>query len=288
MSIIEKAALRLEELRRAGIDLASRLPAAEAAPKTLTEHVPARSATVVAPPSARRGVSIDLARLEASGYINPLTPRSSLADEFRAIKQALLAATASVAQNDRDRGRSIAVTSAVRGEGKSFVTLNLAMSMAKEVDRRIVLVDTDVICPTVFERLGLSPERGLLDVLSDPGYELADALLKTNLSNLWLLAGGATQLPISELLGSDAARSLIRRLCSGGADRLVILDTPPLLSTSEARAIVQQVDHVVLVVAVGTPTAAVQEALSLLEPLQSVSVLLNKSPGRPDTYGYAK
>jgi protein-tyrosine kinase len=80
------------------------------------------------------------------------------------------------------------VTSAVAGEGKSFTAINLAMSIAMELDNTVMLVDADVPKPSVLKMLGLPPGRGLLDVLTDESVDLSQVLMRTNVDKLSILA----------------------------------------------------------------------------------------------------
>jgi Mrp family chromosome partitioning ATPase len=171
------------------------------------------------------------------------------------------------------------VTSALRGEGKTFCALNLAMSLALEVDTSVVLVDADVVRPGVFERLGLSARPpGLLDLLRGSVGQLAQALVGTDVAKLLLMAPGEHDPRATELLASGAMDRLLTRLAEEYADHVVIFDAPPLLNHVESTVLASKVGQVLVVVEAGkTPRAAVQQAFAALTGCPVVASVLNKS-----------
>ena len=269
MGIIEQAARRLEELRRSGIEAPSRLhfmPAAGAA----ADHPVVRNLPP-APPASRkvsRAVQVDLARLAAMGYLTPETPRARIADEFRVVKRPLLDNIHRKAPAAVDRANLIMVTSSVPGEGKTFVSLNLAISLAMELDTTVLLVDADVARPSVLDRLGLPPTLGLLDVLVNPSLDLADVLMRTNIDKLSILPAGKPQGRSTELLAGDGMNRLLDELATRYPDRVLVFDTPPLLASTESRALATHMGQVVMVVeSGGTPHKTVMQALDTIEIL---------------------
>jgi receptor protein-tyrosine kinase len=215
--------------------------------------------------------------------------RSVIAEEFRHIKRPLLANAFGGDPEGLGQNRNlIMVTSAFPGEGKTFCAINLAMSMAAEMDFKVLLVDADVARPSVFKYLGLREERGLLDVLRDKGLDLAEVLLRTNFEKLTLLPAGRSVRHATELLASDAMNQLLAELASRYSDRVIIFDSPPLLPTSEARVLANHMGQVVMVVeADKTPTAAIKEAATLVEDAcDIVMLLLNKTNVSQSAAGY--
>lgn len=304
MSIVEQAARRLEELRRSGIALPQRpgppegreapppergLPAAAAlhavqARKDKAETSPASSRPVVddsTPPQVAirsRLVEIDLARLRAMGYLTPGATRNQIADDFRVIKRPLLAKTQGESAQGVNNANLIMVTSAMPGEGKTFVAVNLAISIAMELDRTVLLVDADVSRPSVLSRLGLSPSTGLLDVLSDASTVLSDVLLRTNIDKLTLLPSGAGRVEATEILASEGMSRLLSDIATRYPDRIVIFDAPPLLPSTESRVLATRVGQVIVVVeAKHTPQRTVVQALATVESCPVVMTLLNKA-----------
>ena len=301
MSTIEQAAKRLEQLRQSGTDIgaaatASAVPAAEAVPAH--ESVPLRVAreleahgAPVAGPQARRPgpiavppraaalnrVEIDLARLSANGYVTPAAARSRLAEEFRVIKRPLLTNARGKSAAPIVNANRIMITSALPGEGKTYVSLNLAMSMAMEFDTSVLLVDADASRPAVLDRLGLPASKGLLDLLVDPALSIDDVVLATNVERLSILPAGTQQSQATELLASDSMTRLVEHLSTDDPRRIVLFDTPPLLAASESRVLAAHMGQVILIVAADdTPQGTVTEALSTIENCPVVITLLNK------------
>lgn len=317
MSIIEKAAKRLDELRRSGVDLPTRQPpiypagGEPATPERLLRTIERgeRRAAVLPEPDApadkegvpseparqSKRVQIDLARLAAAGYVTPDAQRSQLADEFRVIKRPLLDNVQGRSAAPVQRANLIMVSSSVPGEGKTFVSINLAMSLAMELNNTVLLVDADVARPSILECLGLPPSKGLLDVLTNPQLAFHDVLLRTNVEKLALLPAGTAQGHATELLASDAMRRLIDELATRYADRIVVFDAPPLLPSTESRVLATHMGQIVLVVeAERTPQGSVTQALATVESCPVVMSVLNKVPrsqigsyyGHYGEYGY--
>ena len=313
MSIIEQATRRLEQLNGAGVSVpwaAAGLAESDvqARVESKSQH-PAKDPTPAAamrrrdedlvsagetPPKPlhtldRAGspvaVTLDLERLERSGHLVPTQARSALAEEFRHIKRPLLK-NARSKESAANRLSLIMVTSALPGEGKTFCAINLAMSMAVEIDTSVLLVDADVVRPEVPQRLGIQAEKGLLDVLTDPDIDLADVVLKTNVPKLSILPAGTRNNMSTELLASEAMEALLVSLATRYPDRIVIFDAPPLLVTNEAKVLASRIGQVVLVVeASSTPRSAVAQALAAVEQCPIVMSVLNKAH-EPASLGY--
>lgn len=298
-NIVEQATRRLEELRRAGVAVpweagrgagvpikptvegseaasgVTRSPSrAEASAALKRATTPAHPAQDV-PQSAI--VNLDLAKLSAEGLLNPNLDRIDMVEELRAIKWPLLGYAKEGEDGVSSRRNLILVTSAMPGEGKTHCAINLAMSIAMEVDHSVLLVDADVVRPSVMSRLGLEQTPGLLDVLTKPDLDLSSVLLRTNVPKLILLPAGTPTEKSTELLASTAMDQLLTELADRYSDRIVVFDGPPLHSTSEARVLANHVGQVVLVVeAMKTPQKVVAQALSSLAQCPMVWTLLNK------------
>ncbi len=144
------------------------------------EEQRAASAEAPSAPAARAPrppVAIDLERLKALGYVTPDAPKSQIADEFRVIKRPILRNARGTPGARSRNGTLVMVTSALPGEGKTFTALNLAMSIAMEVDHTVLLVDGDVAHPTFPELLGVPPSPGFAG--------LADAIAMSTLPTRW-------------------------------------------------------------------------------------------------------
>lgn len=242
--------------------------------------------------SASREVTIDFERIAAMGMLTLDQSKNQLAEEYRAIKRPLLNNAFGKTAANIPHANLIMVTSALPGEGKSFSAINLAISMATEMDRTVLLVEADVAKPAVCQYLGVpEPEKGLVDYLAEPNLDISDLMLKTNVPKLSILPAGRRHAHSTELLASSNMRNLMEELSQRYPDRVVIFDTPPLLLTSEAVVLAGLMGQVVLVVEAGkTPQPVVKDAVALLAPNQIIGVLLNKSERGIGTgyglYGY--
>jgi protein-tyrosine kinase len=171
----------------------------------------------------------------------------------------------------------VLVTSSVPGEGKSFCSVNLAISIALEVNRTVLLVDADVGKPSIPGMLGIRTEQGLLDVLVDRRIDLGQVMYKTDIGKLSLLAAGTPHVHATELLASDAMRGLLQEMANRYRDRIIIFDSPPLLAASEAAVIASQMGQVVMIVEAGkTPEPTLKSAMARLDSSNIAGVLLNK------------
>lgn len=229
--------------------------------------------------TTQQKVVIDFGRLDAAGMLTPDASQGRLADEYRAIKRPLLKNAFGEGVVPISHGNLIMVTSALPGEGKTFTSIGLAISMAQELDRTVLLVEADVAKPAVCQYCGIpEPERGLVDYLADAGTDLSELLMKTNVPKLTILPAGRRHPATAELLGSHAMRDLMDQLATRYPDRVVLFDSPPLLMSNEAVTLSALVGQVIVVVeAARTPQAQVRQAIELLDPEQTVGVVLNKN-----------
>jgi receptor protein-tyrosine kinase len=230
-------------------------------------------------------VSLDVARLERAGHVVPHRGRTQQSEEFRRVKHHLLARIRHATPED-ERMTLICVTSALPGEGKTTTAINLAMSLAAEIDLSVLLVDADVLRPDVLHRLGVPPSAGLLDVLETEGMHVDEVILRTNVPKLSVLPAGRCRENAAELLSSEAMTDLLDDLVDGSPHRIVVFDAPPLLLSTEARALAHRMGQVVVVVEAGkTPRSAVTQAFTALDECPHVLALLNKGREHTD-FGY--
>lgn len=233
--------------------------------------------------------NINLARLHQLGMVTRDGGRTSVAEDFRIIKRPLLRNARAAGAAAIRHGNLIVVTSALPGEGKTYCAVNLAMSIAMEMDITVLLVDADVARPSVLKVLGLRAEAGLMDLLLDDGVELSDVILKTNVATLSILPAGHSNKHATELLASRAMSELLDDIASRYADRIVIFDSPPLLITTEANVLASQMGQVVMVIEAETTTQhAVKEALRQIEACPNINLIYNKTKAFPggQYYGY--
>lgn len=296
MNVIEEAAKRLQQLEKAGIEVPGKPdPIPQQVSRAALRQSAARpqaAAYAKAPPAndaARNFRNIDFGRLQAAGFITPEVQDSQLLHEFRVIKRPLIQNALGRSAGPIANGNLIMVTSSLPDEGKSFVALNLAMSIAMEVDSTVLLVDADVVAPSMPELLGIQRGKGLMDVLTEPDLGLGDVLLRTNVERLALILSGTPHRGASEWLASEAMNRLLHELSSRYADRIVVFDSPPLLATTESRVLATHMGQVVVVVEAERTTHGVLEsALSTVEACPHVMTMLNKAPESDagSYYGY--
>jgi len=260
-----------------------RRPLATPAPAS---HTPPKLATTIGVLQST-DIEIDLERLGHMGYLVPGETQTVLANEFRHIKRPLLRNVNREISDPSNRSSLIMITSAIAGEGKTFCSINLAMSIAMEVDTSVLLVDADVVRPAVLDRLGLKPRRGLLDVLSEDVADVSEVLLKTNVPKLSILPAGSPRPLATELLASAAMDQLLVDLATRYPDRVIVLDAPPLLLTTESPVLASRVGQVVIVVdSSNTNTHKVEQAFATVESCPVVLSLLNKCRNTSSTDGY--
>lgn len=316
MSIIEKAVERLEKLKRAASEAEPESAGQEgsAAPTTAQRAPQAQVSTAQATPAAAeeqplqlesqpvevspepvrpsrvsRIIEIDLHHLAKAGMVTPDNPKSMLAEECRVIKRPLIQNARGNSAADIANGNLIMITSSLPGEGKTFNAINLAMSMAMELDYTVLLVDADFSRPTVLSSLGLPREKGLMDVLTGEVDDLSSVILRTNVEKLSLLPAGMPHQRATELIASEAMARMLDEIATRYHDRIIVFDSPPLLATTEARVLASRMGQIVVVVeADRTSRGALNSALATIESCPVKLLLLNKlrHGGAESLYGY--
>lgn len=251
----------------------------------------------VSPPASGRAVSfsgetcrIDRQHLREQGMIVPEGSVSALMEEFRIVKRQLIAAA-------RERGtavsRRVLISSPLPGEGKTFCSANLALSMASERDTEVLLVDADFAKPSILSMLGLPKGAGLMDALANPDLKVEDLVIGTDVPGLWVLPAGNQTMSDSEYLASSRTGEVLDRLTVGAPNRIVIFDTPPALAASPAAELAKHVGQAVLVArADKTGQSALEDACQLLSACPDIKLLLNAALFSPSGrrfgsyYGY--
>jgi protein-tyrosine kinase len=304
MNLIEQANRRLEQLEQAGIDVpTSRLPESSEHPKSVqfgldisappnqSERTSSKARSLKSGrrsvhnssefPSDRdsRIVDLDMVRLTENSCLTINDSRSDLAEEMRTIKRPIIDHASQARSSGKQRANLVFVTSALPGDGKTYCSINLAMSIAMEVDLSVLLVDADVVRPSILSRLGVDAELGMLDLLTDSTLDLQDVLIRTNIPKLTLLPAGRPTPKATELLASAAMEDLLSELAERYSDRIVIFDAPPLLLTSESRLLASRMGQVLMVVQANqTSRDAVVKALANIESCDVVWCVLNGAP----------
>jgi len=235
-------------------------------------------------------VRFDRKRLLEIGLLPPEPQERLVANQFRQIKRALLANALGKGIPAVTNGRLLMVTSALPGEGKTFSTINLALSLARERDLETLVVDADVAKPQVSGLFDTGTAPGLLEALADASVGIESLILRTDVTGLQFLPAGRCEGDIAtELLASARMQEVLLGLASRSSNRIIVFDSPPLLLTNEARVLASIVGQVVLVVRAGfTPQQAVLEAIGYVGEDKPIGLILNqsKAAGPGGYYGY--
>ena len=267
-TLIERAA-RIYDLRGA-MGRGDIVAASPAPPETSSVVPPAL------PRTGRYRASVDRTGLAEQGFILPDAPPTPLAEEFRIVKRQLLtSALGGQGASGVPLGRAILVCSAQPDEGKTFCAVNLALSMAKEKDIEVLLVDADFAKPEILSTLGIDGGAGLMDALADPAIDVENCIIQTDLGNLSVLPAGREINENTELLASESTRNLFENLLLNPS-RVVIFDSSPALAASPASVLAALVGQVMMVVrADQTGEAELRDALDLLSACSHIRLLLN-------------
>jgi protein-tyrosine kinase len=276
MSVIENTLKRLQGQRPA-----SNLPA----PSDVKGY-----GTVTAAGAARRreapadgappdgALAIDHNALRAAGMLPPVHQEHEIAQQYRRIKRPLINNALGRGVAQLASGNLIMITSAVPGEGKTFMSLNLAQSMRLEEDVTVLLVDGDFVNPRLTQILGLESRTGLLDLVKDPTLSAESVIVATDLPGLSFLPAGRQEANATELVASSRMHQVMSRLGADDPARLVLLDSAPLLVTTESQALAHFAGQVVVVVhADQTPQHVVIDALETLAEDKPVFMVLNQT-----------
>lgn len=260
---------------------ARQAPAADRAAGALPHPAPRRVERRAEPEG--RALPEALREVASSGF-DPLlvaasAPHSLAAEQYRTLRTRLV-----LLEEGRLR-RVLLVSSPAKGDGKSITAANLALTMAQEFNRRVVLVDADLRRPALQALFGIPDRPGLVDVLGGSA-SLEDALVLLPDVHLAVLPAGLAPAQPAELLGSAAMRRTLEALRSR-FDR-VILDVPPVLPLADVGVLAPQCDGVLLVVRAGvTPKPLIERALNTFDAERLLGVVLNESGAGEPEYGYA-
>ncbi|MDB5415394.1 MAG: ATPase involved in chromosome partitioning-like protein [Rubritepida sp.] len=233
------------------------------------------------PAPAARPPAITMARLQEAGlsFAVDASPRSKIMEELALIQHQLLRVAEPVAGEPKSSRRQIMmVTSARQGEGKSFTSLNLAASIAGTTSLPVVLMDMDGGGSSLSRRLGVMAERGILGLAADPSMHKDALLLPTAIERLFFLPHGKLMSGQAGSPNADALAAAVRSVAAALPRHVLILDTPPALSTSDAQALSAIVGQVIMVVrAESTQRDEVEAALDLVEACPALHLLLNRT-----------
>jgi receptor protein-tyrosine kinase len=289
MSIVERALQKAQQSGRK--DKPASPPPAAAAPSPAAElpaapsaaDVPYRNVNAAEEFSAltsrdlKAMVQLDFESLRAAGRIPADDLARQVDDEVRRIKWPLLNAIAGQEGVEPARNNVVLVTSALPGEGKTFTSLNLALSIVRDREMRVVLVDGDVARPGLTPALGLEGRAGLNDVLEDTSLDVSAVTYQTDVQGLFFVPAGRWNDHAPEFFAGSRMPQVIQELSRRVGHGVIIFDSPPLLATNEAQALTRYVGQVLLVVrADETEQQAVVDALALVDRSASVQAVLNR------------
>lgn len=197
--------------------------------------------------------------------------KSLAAEQFRKLKTAILEA-----RDDGADKRCFLITSAASGEGKSMVAVNLAISMAQELDKRVLLIDGDLRRCAVDRLLGIEGKRGLSDYLSSD-IELSELFHRIDsIPHLSVLPAGGSTDSAAELLSSQKMRDLAQEVKDRYHDRYIIIDSTPVMSTADAEILSREIDGIIFVVRAGmTPREIIRRSIMRLSQDRIMGVVLN-------------
>ncbi len=188
-----------------------------------------------------------------------VAPRSGIAEQFRALRNSIQAL------NPDGAPRTLVLTSAVHGEGKSVAAINLALALTEVPNTRVLLVDADLHRPSLEHYLGLPRRQGLTELVRNT-CPMDRAVRATSANNVWLLGAGELPQNPSELLGSERMRTIFAQFKQRYS--YILIDTPEALTISDASLLGAQADGILLVVRLNsTPRHLVEQAHNMLEAL---------------------
>ena len=265
-------------------------PRATAAPRSAEAATPTAQAPVISPRAAARPaetftapgprrVRLRFGELRKSGMITPDNMMSGISHEYRSIKRKLL----SKARDPKTRAivnNLVMITSALPGEGKTFTAVNLALSLAAERDLHVLLIDGDVIHPSVKDLFEQTDGKGLIDLLNGGSANISDVIHRCDdIPNLSVIFAGAPDRAVPELVSSHKMWDICVDISTRYNDRIIIIDSPPTLASTEPANMAMHVHQIIMVVAAGqADRTQLQSALESISACRNVSLLFNKAP----------
>jgi len=287
MSTIEKALAKQQQNKTKSASTDEKEVPATVEPTIATQNT---QSTVEATDVANDGKMITLNgdRLNERGFIFGTDGAHHIQEEFRHIKRKLLNNAFGAAAKTLKHSNLVMITSTNPNEGKTFVAINLALSIALEQDKTVLLVDADVLRPSIQRELEYENKFGLLEFLLDEAESLSDVIYNTSISNLKLIPAGKPHHLTNELLASEKMAALAQELAARYPDRIVIFDCPPILGVTETPVLSSLVGQAVVVVEESkTKVANIKKAVTQLDENIAIGFVMNKTiKSKKDEYGY--
>lgn len=234
---------------------------------------------------------MDTASLSEKGLVALAGNRKAINEEFREIKRKLIGNAFGKIAKTLNNPNIIMVSSSRPSEGKTFTATNLALSIASEQDKTVLLVDADVLRPNVLNTLGLEPRAGLMEYLTGDVDDIAEVLYPTNIDKLKIIPAGKSHHLSTELLASQKMHETVDEFANRYPDRVVIFDTPPLIGINESAILANFAGQAVVVVEEGqTKISDIKNAVEGLNPDMAIGFVVNKSVHKDSEgtgyYGY--
>ncbi len=289
MSKIQEALRRIQSAKPGGVPRPTADREAELQIAKLAARQAQAEGAVPCFSQSAHTLHVDADALRDAGLIPPDEDSNQLAAQYRQIKRPLIRHAFGKRATKVADGNLIMITSALSGEGKTFTSINLALSMARERDHSVILVDADVAKPHISRIFGIAEEPGLLDAIEDAGRSVAELIMPTDIDGLYVLPAGQPRPHATELLASSRMEQIVQELGTITHEPIVIFDSPPLLQTSESSVVASLAGQVVVVVRANhTSHDALRAAMKSLGPDRAVSMVLNqcRDAGQTFQYGY--
>jgi exopolysaccharide/PEP-CTERM locus tyrosine autokinase len=232
-------------------------------------------------------IEIDIERLENIGFVTLTNARRQINEEYREIKRKLIQNAFGPLSKTLPNSNIIMVSSARPSEGKTFTAINLALSIAAEQDKTVLLVDADVLKPNVLRTLGVPEKKGLMDYLLGELNDISEVIYKTNVPKLRIIPAGSSHHLSTELLASGIMGEIVNEFSTRYNDRVVIIDTPPLIGINESAVLASFAGQALIVVEEGrTKIHDIQHSVERLNPDMAIGFVVNKSIRSTETGGY--
>jgi protein-tyrosine kinase len=235
-------------------------------------------------------VSLNLKQLEQRHFVSLSSERRLINEEYRVIKRKLITNAFGALSQTLKHPNLILVTSSRPGEGKTFSAVNLALSIALEQDKTVLLVDSDVLRPSISRTLQIEHDIGLTDYLLSDDIKVSDIMLSTNVERLKVITAGKPHHLSTELLASERMEMLVNEFATRYHDRIVIFDAPPLLGVNETSVMASMCGQAIIVVEENhIKLSEIEQAVALLPKDIATGFVINKAhrnQGKGYGYGY--
>ena len=235
----------------------------------------------------RSKFKLNFSQLEEKGFVSTTGQRKQINEEYREIKRKLLSNAFGPISKTLTNSNVIMVTSGRPSEGKTFTAANLALSIASEQDKTVLLVDADVLKPNVLRTLGLERRKGLMEYLMGEVEEVSEVLYPTNIDTLKIIPAGKYDHRTTELLASQRMHDTVDEFANRYKDRVIIIDTPPLIGITESAVLANFAGQAVVVVEEGrSKLNDIKFSIERLNPEMAVGFVVNKSVDSSLLNGY--